>query len=80
MFFLVATPFCCGVLAPQKCVLIPCFSQIVSNSFEVKSPPLSDRRNLILSSISFSTIALNTLNFSNAYDFFFRKPTHVILV
>jgi hypothetical protein len=80
MFFLFVTSFCYGFIVVENCRLIPCFSQKISNSIEVNSPTLSGRKHLILRSVSFSTISLNTLNLSNAYEFFFRKPTHVILV
>jgi len=43
------------------------------NFADVNSPPLLDRTALIYSSVSFSTINLNLLNASNAFDFFNKK-------
>jgi hypothetical protein len=48
------------------------------NYFDVNSPPISDLKHLIFKSISFSTISLYILKFSNSSDFFLRKHSKVI--
>lgn len=59
---------------------MPCYSHKSYNSLDVCSPLLSYLGNLILRSISFSTNALNILNFSKASTLYFNKLTQHILV
>jgi hypothetical protein len=64
----------------EKFLFMSCSLQKSINSFDVKSPPLSDLRHLIFESISFSTISLYVLKFLNAYDILFRNKIVVILL
>ena len=72
---------CVHVCDDMFCFTAPvyCSSQKLKNSSEVNSPPRSGLRHLIMRSNSFSTKALNALNFSKALSLCFRSPIQHIL-
>ena len=79
LFLLSAIPFCSGVSGADTYLLIPLSMQKLLNSFEMNSPPLSDLRHFSLLPVSFSTLARYNLNFSNAFDFYLKYMTVIIL-
>ncbi|KAH7424264.1 hypothetical protein KP509_12G097800 [Ceratopteris richardii] len=79
LFFLSATPFCCGVYLQVNCLLILFSCRKSENSLEKYSPPPSDLKVLIDLPISFSTSTLNLLNIENTSDFCFIQNSHTFL-
>ena len=79
LFFLSATPFYCGLYGVVNCLLIPESLHNSLNSFDVNSPPLFDRKVLILFSVWFSIKDLNSLNLLNASYLFFINYIHSFL-
>ena len=69
LFFLSVTPFCCGLYGVVNSLLIHESLHNSLNSFDVHSPPLSDRKVLIFFSVWFYTRTLNSLNFLNTSSF-----------
>ena len=69
LFFLSATPLCCGLYGVVNSLLIPESLHNSLNSFDVNSPPLSDQKFLILFSMCFSIKALNSLNLLKNFIF-----------
>ena len=80
LFFLSATPFCCGVYRVVNCLCIPYSLQNFRNSFEIYSPPLSVLNTFMCSPLWFSTSALKFWNFSKTSLLFLRKYIQVFLV
>src|SRR4051812_14386599 len=58
LFLLSTIPFCSRVLGAESYLLIPLASKNIFNSFDIKSPPLSNSKHLILILDSFSTLFL----------------------
>ena len=77
LFFLFATPFCCGLYGVVNSLLILKYLHNSWNSFDVNSLPLSDQKVFI--SMWFSIKALNSLNLMNTSSLFFMKYIHVFL-
>ena len=74
LFFLSATPFCCGVYGTECSIRIPFDLHKYGNYLLMYSPPLSDLIDLIFLLKLFSTIALKTLKLSkNSYFCFMNQ-------
>lgn len=72
LFFLFATPFCCGDLGTVRRWRIPFSSQKILNSFDVNYPHLSDQMALIVPVIFFHK-SLKFFKNSKHLRFFFKK-------
>ena len=79
LFFLSATPLCCGLYGMVNSLLIPKSLHKSLNSFDVNYFPLSNRKVLIFFSMWFSIKDLNSLNLLNTSSLFFKNYIHVFL-